>query len=134
MATKLTEDDSDGTEPLSDQQLWILSEGAPPDVETCLKEIYRLRACLEERTQQHAVQLANALAQMRKHDSAAAEIERLRGIIAKYLHYRRCHDCGDIAYHVDNVIPYLTCTKCSSSETRRIKAGENSDGRDSQFG
>lgn len=31
---------------------------------------------------------------------------------------RKCWDCGNIAEHADNVIPYVLCTKCGSQDTR----------------
>lgn len=38
------------------------------------------------------------------------------------IHERRCHDCGNVADHEDNVTPYVNCKKCGSQDTRAIKS------------
>lgn len=35
------------------------------------------------------------------------------------VHLRTCHNCKNVAVHADNIIPYVTCTKCGSNDTRR---------------
>jgi ssDNA-binding Zn-finger/Zn-ribbon topoisomerase 1 len=36
-------------------------------------------------------------------------------------HYRRCWDCGNVALHTENVIPFVLCSKCDSQDTRLVK-------------
>ena len=36
------------------------------------------------------------------------------------VHWRKCHDCGTIQLHADNITPYVLCRKCGSQDTRRI--------------
>lgn len=38
------------------------------------------------------------------------------------VHLRKCHDCGNLAYHADNVTPQVLCKKCGSQDTRKVKA------------
>lgn len=33
-------------------------------------------------------------------------------------HERKCWNCGNIAMHADNVVPWVLCTKCGSQDTR----------------
>ncbi len=33
-------------------------------------------------------------------------------------HERRCHDCGNVAIHADNIAPEVCCKKCGSQDTR----------------
>ena len=40
------------------------------------------------------------------------------------LHERKCHDCGNVAQHEDNVVPWVLCSKCGSQDTRRTKRPE----------
>ncbi len=35
--------------------------------------------------------------------------------------YRRCHSCGSVAYHLDNVYPFVNCRECGSQDTRLLK-------------
>lgn len=39
-------------------------------------------------------------------------------------HERRCHDCGAIAWHRDNVERDVQCRRCGSMDTRRIQSAE----------
>ncbi len=59
------------------------------------------------------------------------KIERLQTTVAKMSH-RRCHDCGNVAYHLLAVIPYVCCEECGSQDTRLIReaavAAETTDG------
>lgn len=65
-----------------------------------------------------------------------SQIHRIRDIIAAHLaplvsdaekwrnrpasvDERTCHNCKNVAVHADNIIPYVTCTKCGSNDTRR---------------
>lgn len=34
---------------------------------------------------------------------------------------RKCHDCGNIAQHEDNIVPYVNCKKCGSQDTRLVR-------------
>ena len=36
------------------------------------------------------------------------------------VHLRKCHDCGNVAYHADSVAPYVKCRKCGSMDTRKV--------------
>ena len=36
------------------------------------------------------------------------------------VHKRKCHYCGNIAWHADNITPYVLCRKCGSQDTRKI--------------
>jgi DNA-directed RNA polymerase subunit RPC12/RpoP len=36
-------------------------------------------------------------------------------------HQRKCHDCGNVAEHQDNVVPHVLCKKCGSQDTRLVK-------------
>ena len=36
-------------------------------------------------------------------------------------HYRRCHDCGAINKHTDNIAPEVCCKRCKSQDTRLMK-------------
>ena len=59
------------------------------------------------------------------------EIERLQVImdgLPPELHKRRCRDCGNVAYHADNITPYVLCRKCGSQDTRLIRDAEASGG------
>ena len=33
-------------------------------------------------------------------------------------HIRKCHDCGNVAEHEDNITPWVLCKKCGSQDTR----------------
>jgi hypothetical protein len=35
-------------------------------------------------------------------------------------HKRKCRDCGNVAWHADNVTPYVICRKCGSQDTRKV--------------
>lgn len=34
------------------------------------------------------------------------------------LHQRKCHECGEVHWHADNVAPYVLCPNCGSQDTR----------------
>lgn len=36
-------------------------------------------------------------------------------------HDRQCHDCGNVAIHMDNVVPHVICQKCGSQDTRLVR-------------
>ncbi|MFA5056537.1 MAG: hypothetical protein WC485_00350 [Opitutaceae bacterium] len=50
------------------------------------------------------------------------ELKRLREIVGRKLHMRRCHDCGHHGYYADSIRPYCLCDKCGSQDTRRVAA------------
>lgn len=52
---------------------------------------------------------------------AAELLAALAAILPASLHKRRCHDCGRVAYHADNVGPHVCCAKCGSQDTRLIR-------------
>ena len=69
----------------------------------------------------------NLIKTMRRElDEKDAEIVRLQtmldGLILDVpsLHKRRCRTCGNIAWHADNVFPFVVCGKCQSRDTRKI--------------
>jgi len=33
---------------------------------------------------------------------------------------RKCHDCGNVAEHADNIAPEVCCEKCGSQDTRLV--------------
>jgi hypothetical protein len=37
------------------------------------------------------------------------------------VHIRKCRDCGNVAYHADNITPHVLCKKCGSQDTRKVK-------------
>ena len=37
------------------------------------------------------------------------------------VHFRKCWGCGNIAEHLDSVVPHVLCKQCGSQDTRRIK-------------
>ena len=39
---------------------------------------------------------------------------------APMLQWRKCHDCGHIGLHVENMIPWVNCRKCGSQDTRNL--------------
>lgn len=43
-------------------------------------------------------------------------------VAAPNLQWRKCHDCDDIALHVDFVVPWVKCHKCDSQDTRPMAA------------
>lgn len=44
----------------------------------------------------------------------------LRRAVAKMSH-RKCWDCGNVAYHLLDIVPYVLCEKCGSQDTRLIR-------------
>jgi hypothetical protein len=36
-------------------------------------------------------------------------------------HDRKCHDCGNVAIHLDFIVPDVICQKCGSQDTRLIR-------------
>ena len=34
------------------------------------------------------------------------------------LHKRKCHSCGNVDWHTDNITPYVCCGKCSSQAAK----------------
>ncbi len=36
-------------------------------------------------------------------------------------HERKCHDCGNVAVHQDNITPEVLCKKCRSQDTRVVR-------------
>lgn len=36
-------------------------------------------------------------------------------------HHRKCHDCGNVAEHADNVVPAVLCKLCGSQDTRVVR-------------
>lgn len=34
---------------------------------------------------------------------------------------RKCHDCGNVADHLDNIAPEVCCRNCGSQDTRLVK-------------
>ena len=60
-------------------------------------------------------------------DAKDEEIVKLRktvdGLMADMpptVHWRKCHDCGTIQLHADNIAPYVDCRKCGSRDTRKV--------------
>lgn len=51
----------------------------------------------------------------------AAELTRLRCVIAAKLHRRKCRDCGHVGYYADAVRPCSLCEKCRSQDTRPVR-------------
>lgn len=37
---------------------------------------------------------------------------------------RKCWDCGNVAMHADNIVPWVLCTKCGSQDTRLVRKPE----------
>ena len=62
-----------------------------------------------------------------------AESRQLRGEIKQLLercesldiHERRCHDCGNVAWHKERVSPYVNCFSCGSADTREVRRRDN---------
>ena len=55
--------------------------------------------------------------------SAAYEVllvhyKMLKAAVDEHLHRRTCHNCGNVAWHRDNVTPYVVCESCGSQDTR----------------
>ncbi len=50
-------------------------------------------------------------------DERVAELE---AAVATMSH-RKCWNCGNVAYHLLDVIPYVLCEKCGSQDTRLIR-------------
>lgn len=48
-------------------------------------------------------------------------MERNRKELDEFTHYRKCHACGNVARHADNVAPYVDCRQCGSRDTRKVK-------------
>jgi len=60
-------------------------------------------------------------------DVKDAEIVKLRKTVnvltvdlPPTVHWRKCHDCGTIQLHADNIAPYVNCRKCRSQDTRKV--------------
>lgn len=49
----------------------------------------------------------------------ASELEAI--LEMPHINKRKCHDCGNVAWHEDNVTPYVNCRKCGSQDTRLIR-------------
>ena len=37
------------------------------------------------------------------------------------VHLRKCHNCGNVSYHADNVTPHVLCKACGDQDTRAVK-------------
>jgi len=37
------------------------------------------------------------------------------------IHKRKCHLCGNVADHEDNILPAVLCKKCGSQDTRKVR-------------
>ena len=68
--------------------------------------------------------IANMRAEL---DSKDGEIVRLRNAVGALMsempptvHWRKCHDCGTIQLHAENISPYVNCRKCGSRDTRKV--------------
>jgi len=51
-------------------------------------------------------------------DKAKDELVNIQSI---GVHKRKCWSCGQLAWHVDCVSPYVECRACGSADTRRVK-------------
>lgn len=49
-----------------------------------------------------------------------AEVERLKDAMPR-MAKRRCWECGNVAYHSEQIAPYVCCRKCGSQDTRLVK-------------
>jgi DNA-directed RNA polymerase subunit RPC12/RpoP len=59
-------------------------------------------------------------------DSLQAENAELKQIFRHLdIHQRRCHDCGNVAWHKMRVFPYVECFMCGSQDTRDIRRRDN---------
>ena len=51
---------------------------------------------------------------------------RLLAAVANMSH-RKCRDCGNVAYHLDAITPYVLCETCGSQDTRLIRTAAPDD-------
>ena len=66
--------------------------------------------------------LDGALVTIHAYRQLEAEIERLRAIVDKHLHYRRCFDCKHVDYYPLDILPFCQCSRCGSNDTRKVAA------------
>lgn len=78
------------------------------------------RRCKKDNPAHNTMGQQDAVALLAEVDCLQQRLAELREALPS-LHVRRCHDCGHESYHVDNVVPWVTCRMCSSKDTRRLK-------------